>query len=86
MVGFAINYRARVMDRWTEVCRYDTCHGRLHMHRFWLPPDRQIQEARSPIPVWDTKRALDAAAEDLERQWRTYRMRMRRTLARGGKR
>lgn len=34
--SFSVNYSARIDGRWREVFRIDNCHGRPHMHRYYL--------------------------------------------------
>ncbi len=43
VVGFVINYRARIDDVWYQIYRVDTAHGYLHEQRFWISPE--------PIPL-----------------------------------
>lgn len=69
VTGFTLNYRAHMRGSWQEVVRYDTAHGRPHLHRFW--------EGRVPRP-WphpasDLDAAFDWAEQDLSRPWRAYR-------------
>jgi len=39
IIGFVINYRAKIKDYWHAVYRIDTCHNYLHEQRFWLNPE-----------------------------------------------
>ena len=74
---FSINYCAEINGRPVEVCRYDTCHGYLHVHRFWKPLDEQTEELedrKNPFPSY--REAFARAAEDLKENWETYRKRM----------
>lgn len=81
IVGFTVNYRARIGGRWVEVVRYDTAYGYLHMHRFWRDEEHQIEDlddASDPKGVYNAE--LDQAEEDLVNNWRTYRRRMEANL------
>lgn len=81
VLGFTVNYRARIDGRWEEVVRYDTAHGHLHVHRFWRPEGEQVEaldDPNDPKGVYNAD--LDAAEEDLVENWRTYRRRMERNL------
>ena len=71
---FSINYRTLWGENWVEVCRYDTCHGFLHIHRFWRNPADQTDELpRSRIPVENYRAAFVAAADDLVANWHKYK-------------
>ena len=75
--GFTVNYRALIGTTWHEVVRYDCAHGYLHLHRFWLPKDRQsrpLENPKNPLPPYDD--ALTRAEEDLADNWSAYRSKM----------
>lgn len=76
--GFAVNYRARWGSEWHEVIRYDTHHGRLHVHRFWRGPGRTIEFLERPGEgTQDHRERLQAAVDDIRQNWRAYRARLR---------
>lgn len=82
VVTFTVNYRARIRGKWTEVVRYDTAHGHLHIHRFWRDEQGQIENLDDPgQPKGVYNAELDAAEEDLVENWRTYRQRMEEGLS-----
>lgn len=71
---FSINYRTFRSGRWLEVCRYDTCHGYLHIHRQWRKPSEQAQDLTAKrIGVGNYHMALAAASRDLENNWKRYK-------------
>lgn len=83
VLRFSVNYRARINDEWHEVIRYDTHHGRLHVHRFWRQKGRQIEnlEPHDSGPR-DYTKALNEAQADIAGRWREYRDHLRRSLSR----
>lgn len=79
--GFTINYRAVVQGSWREIVRYDTSHGHLHLHRFWLPAHERItplEDPRRPKPPYDW--ALKHSEEDLISNWEVYKHRFEASL------
>jgi hypothetical protein len=76
VTGFCLNYRVRVGTDWHEVIRYDTAHGRPHVHRFWYGA-----EARPwPGPRADLEACVDWADADIRARWQEYRARRRASL------
>lgn len=75
LVDFALNYRYDVDEHTSvEVARYDTSHGVPHLHRFWRPEGKRVQElvaAGEGQPM--LSRLLDRARDDLLRNWAAYR-------------
>lgn len=55
------------------VVRYDTCHGHLHLHRYWIGGGlaRDLEDPRSPMRSYAAR--LDAAEKDLRQNWQGYR-------------
>jgi predicted amidohydrolase len=43
IVSFSTNLRAEIRQSWREGIRYDTGHGRLHVHRFWQEEKEQME-------------------------------------------
>ncbi len=75
---FSINYCAEIDGMPVEICRYDTCHGFLHVHRFWKPLRQQTQDLEDPTaPFPSYREAFALAASDLKKNWKTYRNRMK---------
>ena len=76
VVGFVLNYAAVIRGEERVVCRYDTCHGHLHVHRYWLrggaPQDLEPPGRAAP----DYARMAGAAEADLAHNWRAYRAKM----------
>src|SRR5688572_30070732 len=78
LVAFALNLRTLVGDTWREVVRYDTAHGRLHVHRFWLPPSSRVTALETPTRGRkDYTTAFRDARKDLEQNWQQHRGRIR---------
>lgn len=75
--SFSVNYRALINEEWVEVVRYDTEHSGLHVHRFWLPKERQVKPIEKPrVPFDGYNEALNAAEKDLTDNWRSFRKKM----------
>lgn len=84
IVSFTINYRTRIEERWVEVCRYDTCHGYRHLHRFWKEDPAQVQSfPHQKVPAHRYHAAFRMARDDLAANWERYR-RLRLARDRGG--
>ncbi|MCA1810409.1 MAG: hypothetical protein LC623_00145, partial [Halobacteriales archaeon] len=48
IVFFKINLCTTLAEEVVQVCRYDTCHGFLHVHRYWLPLEQQTRDLEDP--------------------------------------
>ncbi len=79
VTAFSIQYQAVIRGEWVSVVRYDTNHGYLHRHRFWLAPDKQIddREPRSQ-PARDYTIPFKTAYDELCANWRAFRANMKR--------
>lgn len=77
VTAFSIQYQAVIRGNWQSVVRYDTNHGYLHRHRFWLDTDDQIddQESRDD-PATDYTVPFKIAYDELCEGWRTFRAHM----------
>lgn len=74
VVGFAMNYRAHIRGIWREVLRYDTRHGALHVHRFWLPENTQVRKlTRTVDEPADYRDWFARLKADLDKNWKAYR-------------
>jgi hypothetical protein len=77
VTGLLLQYEAHLEGEWHPVVRYDTSHGFLHRHRFWLPETRQTDDLEDPDqPSRDYTAAFDAAKKDLNSHWKSYRKAM----------
>jgi hypothetical protein len=77
VVAFSANLRSRIDGEWREVIRYDTAHGRLHVHRFWRAEEDQIEDLDpSGEKAGDCGSALGEAVEGIVQNWRVYRERL----------
>ncbi len=76
-----INFCTIIDDQVYEVCRYDTCHGFLHVHRFWLPEGRQTEDLEDPSqPASSYRDWFKHAMDDLEANGERYAQNIRRRL------
>lgn len=74
VVEFSLNHRALIGDEWKEVIRYDTRHGRLHVHRFWRPQGNQVTYLEEPrCRPTDRSEKLQAARDDIIEGWERHR-------------
>lgn len=74
VVGFRVNYRAYLHNTWVEIARYDTRHGRLHLHRFWLDSDEQVLDLEPQNrSTRDYGARFTQAVEDISENWTAYR-------------
>lgn len=72
ITGFRVNYRAFIEGTWKEIVRYDTSHGRLHVHQFWAP--RRGAKADLDARIRDDYTdAVSGCLDDLEANWQVYR-------------
>jgi len=77
--AFSVNYRTLVDGVWRDVIRYDTAHGRVHVHRFWR--EREVEDAGDAQEA-GLEDAAKAAYDDVRENWRGYRKRLLRKLER----
>lgn len=79
VTAFSIQYQAAIRGEWRSVVRYDTNHGYLHRHRFWLDKDDQIDD-REPrdAPATDYTTPFKIAYDELCSKWREFRANMMR--------
>jgi hypothetical protein len=83
VTGLVLNYLAHIDDEIREVVRYDTDHGYLHRHRFWLSENKQVHDLEDPKnPSTDYGAVFQAAADDLRANWSAYRSKLQRTIKR----
>ena len=82
VIGFSLNYTSVIGGEHRVVCRYDTCHGHLHVHRNWL--DRgEPEDLEDPAAGKSTyNEKLTLAERDLQENWRDYRAKMELKMAR----
>jgi hypothetical protein len=68
--AFSVNYRTKVDEKWCDVIRYDTSHGMIHAHKFWISskiiPLRELTEM-------DMKMAIIEAIGDIKMNWERYK-------------
>lgn len=84
VIGLLLQYEAHLEGVWTPVVRYDTSHGFLHRHRFWLPEGRQTDDLEDPDqPQRDYTAAFTTAKQDLSAHWQAYRKEMERAQEKG---
>lgn len=69
VTGFSVNLGYRRNDDYDDVIRYDTAHGYVHVHRFWISPEIQQWRSYEDRPL---SAAFDAAYEDVKEHWERY--------------
>lgn len=81
VTGLVLNYLAHIDDEIREVVRYDTDHGYLHRHQFWLNEKRQVLDLDDPKnPLHDYGAIFEVAAADLRANWSIYRRKLERAM------
>lgn len=79
LAGFVCQLEADDGAQVVPVVRYDTSHGRLHVHKFWLPDEKAMKDLEDPDDAaTDYTAHLDQALEDLVDHHGTYVARMKR--------
>ena len=79
VIALVIQYEAVIRDQVVPVVRYDTSHGYLHRHRFWLPEGRQTDDMEDPgRPAADYTTQVNLIRNDLVQNWQQYRAKMSR--------
>lgn len=74
ITGFVVNYRAEITGEWREVIRYDTHHGRPHVHRYWRKKENQIEYLENAEKKFENyAAAYQEARKDIEENWKRYR-------------
>lgn len=74
ITGFVVNFRAKISGEWNEVIRYDTYHGKLHVHRYWRTKDNQIEYLEKEERNFKNyAAAYQKAREDIEENWKRFR-------------
>jgi hypothetical protein len=72
VVGFVINYRAKIENCWYAIYRVDTCHNYLHEQRFWISPE-PIKLPKSLPLQYTFKFYLEQIKENFERFKQYYK-------------
>lgn len=72
ILAFTLNHRTSIKGRWIQVIRYDTHHGRLHVHRFWRKEKDQV-EILEKDPIQDYTVQFQKAEKDILRNRVRYR-------------
>lgn len=74
LVHFSLNHRTWMETGWKEVIRYDTHHGRFHVHRFWRQKNKQIEYLEGEEDrVEDYEHHFQEAEKDIRKNWERYR-------------
>jgi hypothetical protein len=81
IVSFGVNYRTNINGKWHDVIRYDTAHGAMHVHRFWISP--------GIIPIRDVgadiKSIIIEAVNDVKENWTAYKNFLTEKVKKSGK-
>jgi hypothetical protein len=78
--SFSVNYRTRIDDKWCDVIRYDTAHGKIHVHKFWI--STKIIALKG---VTEMKTAVIDAVRDMKSNWSVYKNNLIEKVKRNGK-
>ena len=78
--SFSVNYRTKIDERWHDVIRYDTAHGKTHVHKFWMSPKMIPLKACT-----DMKSAIIEVTKDIKSNWATYKSRLTEKVKRNEK-
>jgi len=81
VVAFSVNLSYWEDDAHYDVIRYDTAHGYIHLHRFWISPEPRRWRRYEGRPLAE---AFQAAYNDAKEHWEEYIERFRREVL-GGK-
>lgn len=77
---FSIQYQAAIKGQWVSVARYDTNHGYLHRHRYWLDEQSETDDLEPRNrPAADYTVPFKNAYDELCANWRGFRSKMTRT-------
>lgn len=70
VIGFVINYRARLENAWYQIYRVDTCHEYLHEQRFWLSPEPIALPRLDPTPL---KSIFNFYLDEIKKNYERYK-------------
>lgn len=77
----SVNYTAEIGDGHVEVIRWDTNHGYVHVHRFWLDGPEQVEDLDDPKnPARSYNSLLTKIENDLKENGPAYREKTGRKL------
>jgi hypothetical protein len=82
LIHFSLNYRAWTRHGWKEVIRYDTHHGRLHIHRFWREKKDQVEHLEEKRKQ-DYTEDFHQAEQKIQTEWRRYRRLIEKKIQKG---
>lgn len=69
VTDFSVNLSYREDDWYHDAIRYDTGHGYVHVHRFWISGEIQRWRSYEGRPLAE---AFRAAYEDVKENWERY--------------
>ncbi len=79
LAGFVCQLEADDGEHVVPVVRYDTSHGHLHVHKYWLSEEREVKDMEDPdSPAIDYTTHLDEALDDLVENHHDYVARVKR--------
>ncbi len=78
--GFVLSYRAKISGMWHEVFRVDTCHGYLHMQKFWESPETIKLKEYKDMPL---EMVFQEFLQRLKDNWQRYRRYMEKVVKNG---
>ena len=79
LAGFVCQLEADDGEDVVPVVRYDTSHGYLHVHKYWLSEEREVKDMEDRNhPATDYTTQLDEALDNLVEHHVDYVARMKR--------
>ena len=69
ILGFTVQYEAKINNKWQPIVRYDTSHG--FAHKDIMHPDGKTE--KQPLYFQSFNIALTFAIQDLKILWKWYR-------------
>jgi len=69
VVGFAVNLSYLTETESHDVLRYDTAHGYMHVHRFWI--SREVAD-REKFAHRSMEEVFEEAYSDIKENWAHY--------------
>ena len=68
VMGFVLNYRTKIGNKFYPVYRVDNRHGYLHEQKYWLSPTRIPIKIDKPLKI-----VYDEYSENIKNNWERYK-------------
>ncbi len=76
IVGFVVQYEAKIVNKWHTIVRYDTKHG--FFHRDLIHSDGSTD--KEPLSMGNYNLSMTFATNDIKQNWQKYRQRFEEEL------